>query len=269
VTAGDLIEALAAALDFDPDRRVWHRAALVSGTHEELASELEVAGARARRRGAIDVAVTALRRAAQLSDPATGPGVGPAASRRWCRDGADRPSKLRKLTAEVLPLPREWRSTGAMSEPTHFYDDDDEPEPRRGGSKTVVKTVAGVAVVAVVGFGATNALSKNTSSSSKSTSSAPTAKTAGGYGVPGRGALGTQVTGDTLSKLKAAVAAKYPGTVEQAVKLQDGSYEVHVIGSTGTETHVLVSKDFKITGTQQGGPPAGAGQSAPSTASHA
>ena len=62
-------EALAATLDADPDRRVWHRAALMSGTHEELASELEAAGVRARRRGAIDVAVTALRRAVQLSAP--------------------------------------------------------------------------------------------------------------------------------------------------------------------------------------------------------
>jgi DNA-binding CsgD family transcriptional regulator len=62
-------EALAATLDADPDRRVWHRAALMSGTHEDLAHELEEAGARARRRGAIDVAVTALRRAVQLSAP--------------------------------------------------------------------------------------------------------------------------------------------------------------------------------------------------------
>jgi DNA-binding CsgD family transcriptional regulator len=62
-------EALAATLDADPDRRVWHRAALMSGMHEELASELEEAAGRARRRGAIDVAVTALRRAVQLSAP--------------------------------------------------------------------------------------------------------------------------------------------------------------------------------------------------------
>ena len=61
-------EALASLLD-DPDRRVWHRAALMSGTHEELARELEAAGMRARSRGAIDVALTALRRAVELSDP--------------------------------------------------------------------------------------------------------------------------------------------------------------------------------------------------------
>jgi DNA-binding CsgD family transcriptional regulator len=62
-------EALAATLDADPDRRVWHRAALVSGTDEELARELEAAGVRARRRGAIDLALTALRRAVSLSAP--------------------------------------------------------------------------------------------------------------------------------------------------------------------------------------------------------
>ncbi len=62
-------EALAATLEVDPDRRVWHRAALMTGTHEELALELEEAGARAGRRGAIDVALAALGRAVQLSAP--------------------------------------------------------------------------------------------------------------------------------------------------------------------------------------------------------
>jgi predicted ATPase len=60
-------EALAEALSDDPDRRVWHRAALISGPHEEIAAELEDAGRRARRRGAISVAGTALRRAVELS----------------------------------------------------------------------------------------------------------------------------------------------------------------------------------------------------------
>jgi DNA-binding CsgD family transcriptional regulator len=61
-------EALGATLD-DPDRRVWQCAALVSGTDEQLARQLEATGERARRRGAIDVAVTALRRAVELSAP--------------------------------------------------------------------------------------------------------------------------------------------------------------------------------------------------------
>jgi len=62
-------EALAEVLRAEPDRRVWHRAALISGTHEQIANELEEAAGRARRRGALAVAVTALQRAAKLSPP--------------------------------------------------------------------------------------------------------------------------------------------------------------------------------------------------------
>jgi DNA-binding CsgD family transcriptional regulator len=63
-------EALAETLEADPDRRVWHRSALIAGAHEDVALELEEAGRRARRRGATSVAATALRRAAELSAPA-------------------------------------------------------------------------------------------------------------------------------------------------------------------------------------------------------
>src|SRR5829696_3417387 len=62
-------QALANALHDQPDRRAWHRAALLSGEHEDIALELEAAGARARRRGAVPVAVTAMRRAAELGEP--------------------------------------------------------------------------------------------------------------------------------------------------------------------------------------------------------
>jgi DNA-binding CsgD family transcriptional regulator len=62
-------EALAAVLRDHPDRRAWHRAALLTGTHEDVAGELEDAAARARRRGAVATAVSALRRAAELGQP--------------------------------------------------------------------------------------------------------------------------------------------------------------------------------------------------------
>jgi DNA-binding CsgD family transcriptional regulator len=62
-------EALADVLE-DQDRRVWHRAALLTGTHEDIARDLEAAGERARQRGAGAVAVTAMRRAAHLGVPA-------------------------------------------------------------------------------------------------------------------------------------------------------------------------------------------------------
>src|SRR3954454_14564452 len=61
-------EALAAVLQEQPDRRAWHRAALLTGEHEDVALELEEAGARARQRGAIAVAVSAMRRAAELGE---------------------------------------------------------------------------------------------------------------------------------------------------------------------------------------------------------
>src|SRR3954471_12613130 len=146
-----------------------------------------------------------------------------------------------------------------MSTPTPY--DDDDFEPRRGGTSTLMKSVAGVAAAAILAFGASTALSK------KSPSSASAAPAAAGYGVPGggRGPMGTPVTGDTLTKLKAVVTAKYQGaSVERANTLPDGSYEVHVIQSGGSEVHVLVSKAFKITGTEQGGPPPGA-QAPPGT----
>src|SRR3954471_3081277 len=63
-------EALANVLEGQPDRRAWHRAALLSGEHEDVALELEGAGARARQRGAIPVAIAAMRRAAELGEPA-------------------------------------------------------------------------------------------------------------------------------------------------------------------------------------------------------
>lgn len=63
--------ALADVLTAWPERRVWHRAASIFGPNEEIACELEEAATRARRRGGIVAAVTALERAAQLSeDPA-------------------------------------------------------------------------------------------------------------------------------------------------------------------------------------------------------
>jgi DNA-binding CsgD family transcriptional regulator len=63
-------DALAVTLHEQPDRAIWHRAALLAGVHEEVAAELEAAGERARRRGAVDVAAAAARRAAELSEPA-------------------------------------------------------------------------------------------------------------------------------------------------------------------------------------------------------
>ena len=75
-----------------------------------------------------------------------------------------------------------------------------------------------------------------------------------GQAPPG---FGTAVTGDTAKKVAAAATAKYPGTVERVMKLQDGSYVAHVITTSG-ERHVLISKALKVTGSETGGPGGGA-----------
>lgn len=63
--------SLAAALEGDIDRATWHRAAAEMSTNPELADDLGELAARAQRRGATAVALTALDRAATLSeDPA-------------------------------------------------------------------------------------------------------------------------------------------------------------------------------------------------------
>jgi hypothetical protein len=155
----------------------------------------------------------------------------------------------------------------------HWYAEPD-PEPRRNGSVArFAKIAAAVVSVGVLAMGA-KAIADGGSSSSAGASgvqggaSSPPGHRAGtpGGAPPG---FGSDVTGATLDKLESAVAGRYPGSVERASKLPDGSYVVHVIRSNGQEVHVLVSKDFKVTGAQQGGPgrsggrPPSAGQAAP------
>src|SRR4051794_18044962 len=141
----------------------------------------------------------------------------------------------------------------------------DQSDRASGGSSKVMKAVAGIAAVAVLAFGA-NAIGKSGSSATTG-NGAQSAPGMNQGGAPPQ--MGTEVTGATLTRLEAAATARYPGRVEHAMQLPDGSYVVHVIRSGGSgEVHVLVSKEFKVTGVDQGGPPSGAppaGQTAPST----
>ncbi|HZE67774.1 MAG TPA: AAA family ATPase [Sporichthyaceae bacterium] len=102
-------DELAEVLRDVPDRRVWHRAALIVGPREDVAEELEEAGARAERRGALDVALTALLRAVELSAPAQRPRrMFAAAELAYQRGRSDLVAKL--LTElerlELVPLAR-------------------------------------------------------------------------------------------------------------------------------------------------------------------
>jgi DNA-binding CsgD family transcriptional regulator/tetratricopeptide (TPR) repeat protein len=70
--------ALADVLAGQPGRRAWHRAASILGPDETVALDLEAAAGQAQKRGGTAVAVSALQRAADLSD-------GPYRARRLLR----------------------------------------------------------------------------------------------------------------------------------------------------------------------------------------
>ena len=149
-------------------------------------------------------------------------------------------------------------------------------------NKNVTKIAAGAAAVVAIGIGA--AAVGSASSGNESTRNAGFGGPPGANGQQSRPAgavppgFGTAATGSNAEKAKNAALAKYPGTVERVMKLEDGSYVVHVIKQDGSgELHVLVDEDFKVTGTEaggQGGPPpggmvppgAGSGQQPPSGA---
>ena len=115
-------------------------------------------------------------------------------------------------------------------------------------SKTVIKTVAGVAALAAIAFGASAIAGASGSGSRASSAGGPP-----GFGQP--------ISGATAAKVKAAALAKYPGTVERVVALPSGRYVAHVFRTGGTEVHVLVSSAFQVTGVDSGppggGPPGG------------
>ena len=115
--------------------------------------------------------------------------------------------------------------------------------------KPISFAVAGIAAVALA-FGAYAVGNSNSGGSSNASAAAPFAR---GGGQPPAG-FGTPATGAAADKAKAAALAKYKGTAERVMKLPDGSYMVHVLTSGGGEYHVAVSKDFAVTGAQQGGP---------------
>jgi hypothetical protein len=134
------------------------------------------------------------------------------------------------------------------------------------------RATAGLAVVAVGGLlagcgssGSTAATSTTNTGANAGATATPTAPSGTRQLPPG---FGKVVTGSAASKAEAAALAKYPGTVERVMQLDDGSYVVHVLRSSG-EVHVEVSKAFAVTGTEQGmpgggAPPATAGTTTPS-----
>ena len=61
----------------------------------------------------------------------------------------------------------------------------------------------------------------------------------------------TALTGDTLTKVKDAVLAKYPNaTFERVETDSDGVYEAHITTADSDRLTVELDKDYAITGTE-------------------
>jgi hypothetical protein len=124
-------------------------------------------------------------------------------------------------------------------------------------SQSLLKAAAGVAALAAIAFGA-SAIAGASGSNQSSRDGARFPLGPGGApprgGLPGGPArMGQPVTGAIASKVKAAALARYPGTVEQILSIPGLGYVAHVFRSgNGGEVHVLVNKQFKVTGLAPG-----------------
>ena len=94
--------ALAGVLAAAPDRRLWHRAAAATGPDEDLARELADTAVHAAYRQTVAVALTALERAARLSEDPAERGARLLWAVHFAHEQGD-PETVRRLLAEIDP----------------------------------------------------------------------------------------------------------------------------------------------------------------------
>jgi hypothetical protein len=116
--------------------------------------------------------------------------------------------------------------------------------------KKAAVAVAGVAALGLGGAAVADATGNSASPTGTATPQMRPERPGGGRG-PGGGnhAPETPLTGDTKSKVEAAVLAKYPGaTIERTETNTDGSapYESHIKTSDGKELEVRVGSGFQV-----------------------
>ncbi|MET4901744.1 hypothetical protein PV760_13815 [Paenarthrobacter sp. CC6] len=126
------------------------------------------------------------------------------------------------------------------------------------------KATAGIMLAAVVAGGAVGVASlpamaaDGSSSSSSATPSAGTGTTTQAARGPHQANGKTEeiLTGDTATKVEAAVKAAQPGaTIERMETDADGAtYEAHITKADGTSATVLLDANFTVTSTEAGGP---------------
>jgi hypothetical protein len=134
------------------------------------------------------------------------------------------------------------------------------------------RVAAGIALAAVVGGGAIGAAALPAMADSSAASSTSTYAQSG-YGGAGdsggprgqhqaNGKTEEILTGDTATKVEAAVKAAQPGaTIDRMETDADGAtYEAHITKSDGTRATVLLDANFAVTATEDGfGGPGGHG----------
>ena len=148
---------------------------------------------------------------------------------------------------------------------------------------TLITAGAAIAVAAVLALGGAALANADGSTGTPTSTATSTATKGSGTGNTGTGNTDPSkpmpsdeqlLTGDTLTKVTAAVKAKEPtATIERVESDSDGVYEAHMVRTDGTHVIVQVGADFAVTGVQERGaggpgghdgrggpPPAGGGQ---------
>jgi hypothetical protein len=138
-------------------------------------------------------------------------------------------------------------------------------EASRSRVRLALGVVAGSAAIALATAGIAGAASSS-SSSSTTTPAAGGAPAAAAPQDPAKLSHGpgeTLLTGSTAAKVAAAAKAALPGATVIRVETDSGGspYEAHMRKADGSEVTLKISKDFKVTATEQGfgkGPGGGA-----------
>jgi len=141
-------------------------------------------------------------------------------------------------------------------------------EASRSRVRLALGVLAGSAAIALATAGIAGAASGGTSSTTTTpvVGGAPAATAPQGGQDPAKLSHGpgeTVLTGDTAAKVTAAAKAAQPGATVIRVETDSAGspYEAHLRKADGSEITLKISKDFKVTATEQGfgkGPGGGA-----------
>ena len=129
------------------------------------------------------------------------------------------------------------------------------------GAALVATTLTGGAIGASLMGTSSAQTTSTTTAPSSGAPAAPAAPNGGNFdptkgGHTANGVTETLLTGSDADKAKAAALAAVPGGTIQRVETdaEGAAYEAHMLKSDGTPVTVKMDKDFKVTGTETGGP---------------